>query len=186
MSSQHRANANIIDRVTTLTALDRVVFHDDKEGLLGMRVAHFLESPDEKGGVFLDSSGRATKVANVDTTGATGVYLTSEAKKGDAAWGTRGRWCILSGETGDKSITVGIFDHPGNPGYPTYWMARGYGLFGANPLADHIYDPKAPIHDFTIEKGASSIFKYRVAFYDYTVTAEEADRESDAYAAEYK
>jgi hypothetical protein len=42
----------IIDQVTTLHALDRVVFNDDKEGLLGMRVARGLESPDEKGGTF--------------------------------------------------------------------------------------------------------------------------------------
>ncbi len=81
----HRADANVIDRVTTLKALDRAVFHDDKEGLLGMRVAHFLESADEKGGMFADASGRPTQVAAADTTGASGVYLTSEGKTGGAA-----------------------------------------------------------------------------------------------------
>src|ERR1700761_6801524 len=60
----HRAgNANVIDRETTLTALAPVVFHDDKEGMLGLRVAHFLESATEKGGMFADASGRVTKVA---------------------------------------------------------------------------------------------------------------------------
>lgn len=98
----HRSNANVIDRITTLTALDHLVFHDDKEGLFGMRVAHFLESADEKAGLYMDSSGNATKVANGDTTGATGVYLTSEDKQDDAAWGTRGRWCILRGKTADS------------------------------------------------------------------------------------
>jgi hypothetical protein len=105
---QHRADANIIDRETTLTALDRAVFHDDKEGMLGMRVAHFLESADEKGGLFLDAYGRPTKVENTDTTGATGVYLTSEGKQGGAAWGTRGRWCMLTGKTSDQPVTVVI------------------------------------------------------------------------------
>ena len=95
---QHRAEANVIDRTTTLKALDRAVFHDDKEGLLGLRVAHFLESATEKGGMFMDASGRPTQVANVDTSGSTGVYLTSEGKQGEAAWGTRGRWCLLSGQ----------------------------------------------------------------------------------------
>src|SRR6201996_5562590 len=37
----------IIDQVTTLHALDRVVFNDDKEGLLGVRVARWLESAGE-------------------------------------------------------------------------------------------------------------------------------------------
>ena len=58
-------NARIIDQITTLTALDQVVFHDDKEGLLGIRVARWLESPDEKGGTFTDASGRQTTVPNV-------------------------------------------------------------------------------------------------------------------------
>ncbi len=37
-----------------------------------------------------------------------------------------------------------------NPGYPTYWHARGYGLFAANPLGQKIFDPKAAaigLHD---------------------------------------
>src|SRR5215469_9149823 len=71
-----RDHARIIDQIITLKALDRVVFDDDKEGLLGMRVAHWLESPTEKGGVFMDASGRPTKIAAADTAGATGVYLT--------------------------------------------------------------------------------------------------------------
>ncbi len=184
---QHRANANVIDRTTTLKALDRAVFHDDKEGMLGLRVAHFLESATEKGGTFMDANGRPTQVASVDTSGATGVYLTSQGKRGDAAWGTRGRWCLLSGQApaseGGKTYAIGIFDSPANPGYPTYWHARGYGLFAANPLGDSIFDPKAPAHNFTLEKGKSAVFRYRVIFYEGTVDAGEANREADAFAA---
>ena len=192
----HRKDANIIDRVTTLRALDRTVFHDDKEGLLGIRVAHFLESADEKGGIFADASGRPTQVAAGDTAGASGVYLTSEGKSGAAAWGTRGRWCLLSGTTPaagtpgaeegiapGQPITLAIFDHPANPGHPTYWHARGYGLFAANPLGDSVFDPKAPKHDFTLEKGATATFRYRVAFYNHPVTPKEADAEAEAYKA---
>ena len=51
-----------IDEVVTLKALDRAVFHDDKEGVLGLRVASWLESPDEKGGTYLDASGKPTQV----------------------------------------------------------------------------------------------------------------------------
>ena len=42
----------IIDELTTLRALDHVVFNDDKEGLLGIRVARFLESPTRQGRPF--------------------------------------------------------------------------------------------------------------------------------------
>ena len=83
--------------IVTLKALDQVVFHDDKEGLLGIRVAHFLESPTEKGGTFLDANGNGNDSAAADTTGATGVYHTSEGKVGDAVWSTRGSWCTLTG-----------------------------------------------------------------------------------------
>src|SRR6202046_3722045 len=96
-----RKGARVIDQITTLQALDKAVFNDDKEGLLGMRVAHWLESADEKGGIFMDASGRPTKVDAADTTGATGVYLTSEGVKGGAAWATRGRWCTLTGHDTD-------------------------------------------------------------------------------------
>ncbi len=85
-----RLHERVIDQIITLKALDRAVFNDDKEGVLGIRVAHWLESPDEKGGVFLDASGRPTKVAAADTTDATGVYLTSEGVKGGAVWSTTG------------------------------------------------------------------------------------------------
>src|SRR5580658_1900594 len=50
-----RDHSRIVDRITTLKPLERIVFKDDKEGLLGIRVASWLESPDEKGGDFLDS-----------------------------------------------------------------------------------------------------------------------------------
>jgi len=68
-----------------------VVFNDDKEGLLGIRVASWLESPTEKGGVFTDANGTTTRVADAGSPGASGIYLTSEGKKGDQAWGTAGR-----------------------------------------------------------------------------------------------
>src|SRR6478752_2528267 len=39
-----REHARVIDLVITLKALDQVLFSDNKEGLLGMRVARWLES----------------------------------------------------------------------------------------------------------------------------------------------
>jgi Methane oxygenase PmoA len=115
-----------IDRITTLRALDqKVVFADDKEGVLGLRVTRALETPSDKPEVFTDASGSATSVTKLDNIGVNGVYLSSEGKKGDAVWSTRGRWCNLSGHLGDEPVTITILDHPANPGFPTFWHARG-------------------------------------------------------------
>ncbi len=180
-------DSRAIDVIVTLTALDKAVFNDDKEGLFGMRVAHWLESPEEKGGTFLDASGRPTQVANVDTSESTGVYLTSEGVKGPAVWSTRGRWCTLTGHDPEgHTATIAMIDNPKNPGYPTYWHARGYGLFAANPLGRHIFDAKQPAFNFTLEKGQSTTFRYRVVLFSHTVTPSQMNHEADLFSATYK
>jgi hypothetical protein len=181
--------ARSIDMIVTLHALDKVVFHDDKDGLLGLRVARWLESPEEKGGTFTDANGVATQVdaaANIPgVTPPTGEYLTSEGVKGEAAWSTRGRWCALTGHNGDgHTDTIAIFDHPGNPNFPTFWHARGYGLFAANPLGQHMFDAKLPPLEYTLEKGQSVTFRYRIAIYPRAETSDELNKEADAFAAE--
>lgn len=179
-------DARAIDLTFKLHALDRVVFNDDKEGLLGIRVARWLESASEKGGIFTDASGRQTKLAEMDNSVATGVYLSSEGKLGDAVWGTRGQWCALTGHTGDKTVTIAIFDREDNPNYPTYWHARGYGLFAANPLGQHIFDPKASAFNFTVEKGKDVVFHYRVLFISHAVSVDRLNRESADFEATKK
>jgi len=184
----HDGTTRSIDLIVTLKALDHVVFNDDKDGLLGLRVARWLESPEEKGGTFTDANGVATKVAaaaNIPGVAPpTGEYLTSEGVKGEAAWSTRGRWCSLTGHNGDgHTVTIAIFDHPGNVNYPTYWHARGYGLFAANPLGQHMFDPKQPPLNFTLEKGQSVTFRYRVVIYTHAATPEELNHEADAFGA---
>ena len=181
-----RSGTRVIDMAVTLKAIDRVVFNDEKDGLLGLRVARWLESPTDKGGVFMDASGHPTKVDAADTSTATGVYLTSEGIQGDAAWGTRGRWCTLTGHSGPHTVAIAILDHPANPGYPTTWHARGYGLFAANTLAPSVFNPKLPAMNLTLEKNQSANFRYRVILFSHAVTAKEMNREADAFAAETK
>ncbi len=117
------------------------------------------------------------------TAGASGVYLTSEGAKGGAAWGTRGRWCSLTGRSGDHTVTIAILDHPGNPGYPTYWHARGYGLFAANPLGRNIFDPKQPAFNFTLEKDQTATFRYRILLLSDAASAEALNRAAEEFAA---
>lgn len=177
-------DAREIDQITSLRALAPVVFHDDKEGMLGIRVASWLESPTAKGGTFTDASGRATAVTDQASPGASGMYLTSEGRRGDDAWGTRGRWCTLTGKKDGKEYVIAILDHPGNPGYPTYWHARGYGLFAANPLGRSIFDKKESPMNFSLAKGQTATFRYRVLIYPHAVTAEQMNQQADAFAAE--
>jgi hypothetical protein len=182
-------HSRVIDEAITLTALDRVVFKDAKDGLLGLRVAGWLESPNEKGGIFMDASGRPTKVdaaPPIAANPATGEYRTSEGIAGTAVWSTRGRWCTLTGHTGSHTVTIAILDQPRNPGYPTTWHARGYGLFALNPLAPSVFDPKRPAMNFTLEKNQTATFRYRVILFSHAVTTAEMNQEADTFAAQAK
>jgi hypothetical protein len=155
-------NDRIIERVTKLTAQEDISFNDVKDGMLGLRVAHELELPIYETKKYTDANGIVTYVkANRDST-ATGNYLTSEGKQGDAAWGTRGNWCMLYGKLGADSVSIVMIDHLLNPGYPTYWHARNYGLFAANPLGQKIFSNGKTVLNFKLPKGQSVIFRYKI------------------------
>jgi Methane oxygenase PmoA len=181
-------NLRTIDRITTLTALDqRVVFRDTKEGLLGMRVRRELEQPSTESLTFTDDQGRPTSVPKMDNTGVTGLYRSSAGKTGDDVWGTRGNWATLSGKVGDESITLAILDHPQNTGYPTYWMARGYGLFAANPLGQKAYSTEkkeATVRElnFTLEPKQSATFRFRMLILSEAATPEQMEKQSRDFA----
>ncbi|HET6253008.1 MAG TPA: PmoA family protein [Puia sp.] len=156
------AHERIIDRITTLTAQTDVRFPDAKDGMLGLRVTRELQIPSNAPGEFIDAKGNITKVAAGNTPDINGNYLTSAGKTGDSAWGTRGQWCMLYGKKGSDTLSVVIIDHPDNPGYPTYWHARGYGLFAANPLGQKIFSKGRETLDFQLNKGRSVTFRYRI------------------------
>ncbi|HKW35154.1 MAG TPA: PmoA family protein [Candidatus Acidoferrum sp.] len=179
-------NFRSVDRITTLQAQDeKVVFADAKDGMLGLRVVRALEAPSDKPDVFTDASGRSTTVAKLDNTGVNGVYLTSEGKKGEAAWGTRGRWCNLSGKVGEEPVTISIFDHPSNPGFPTYWHARGYGLFAANPLGQKIFSNGKEELNLTLAPHQSATFRHRVLISSEILTSEGMEAADKAFVGAY-
>ena len=172
-----------IDRVTTLTALgEKVVFNDNKEGVIGMRVARQLEQPDLKAEKFTDAAGRVTTVAAVDTTGVHGKYLSSEGKQGDDVWGTRGRWTMLTGDVAGAPVTLAILDHPKNVGYPTYWHARGYGLFAANPLGQKAMSNGKEELNFKLAPGKSVTFQHEVLILDGKASASDIEKYSASFA----
>lgn len=151
-----------VDRITTLTAAkDTVYFKDVKDGMLGLRVTKELELPSNQVAEFSDSQGNLTKVS-ASNNGANGDYLTSAGKKGNDAWGTRADWCMLSGVKEGQELSVAIIDHPKNPGYPTYWHARDYGLFAANPLGQEVFSKGKEQLNLRLLPGESVTFRYRV------------------------
>lgn len=180
-------NMRAVDRITTLAALDeRVVFRDNKEGVIGMRVRRELEQPSKEPLVFTDASGKATAVAKLDNTGVSGEYLSSEGMKGDAVWGTRGRWTMLTGLVGQGPITLAILDHPKNPGYPTYWHARGYGLFAANPLGQEVFSNGKEKLNLTLEPKQSVTFRHRLLILSQSATSVQMEEQQKKFLAEVK
>lgn len=152
-----------IELITKLTALDEdVSFMDNKEGLLGIRVARELEHPSDKPEKFTDANGIATDVAQMNNEGVTGMYRSSEGIEGDSVWATRGKWVNLNGKIGDEPVSLVILDNPANIGYPTYWHARGYGLFAANPLGQKEFSKGQEVLDYKLKAGQSVVFKYKV------------------------
>jgi hypothetical protein len=176
-----------VDRITHLTALNQPVnFTDNKEGVLGMRVAREIEHPATQPEVFTDSSGKATPVPVLNNEGVTGKYHSSEGKTGDEVWGTRGRWTALSGKIGPEDVTVAILDHTGNPGFPTYWHARGYGLFAANPLGQKAMSDGKQELNFKLAPRESALFRYRILILSEPFSAPAIEKEYQRFQTEVK
>jgi hypothetical protein len=149
----------IIDFSIDLAAENKTaVFHDTKEGMFAIRVADWLR---EKGG--------------------TGQYLSSNGETTEKnVWGKRARWMRLQGQKDGKTVGIAILNHPASANFPTYWMARGYGLFSANPLGQYVYqrhhkyDPPQRL-DLTLKKGQTAHFGFRVVIYEGDMTPEKIE-----------
>ncbi len=131
----------IVDFDITLTAAQKVVFGDEKDGLFGVRLRPVLQ---EQGG--------------------TGHITNADGLVGEKQlWGKPSNWCDYSGEIQGEKVGIAILDHPGNPRHPERWHARGYGLFAVNPfgLAAFTRD-KSQNGSLTLEPGSSLRFRYRL------------------------
>jgi hypothetical protein len=154
----------VVDRVATLTAVNGpVTMPDNKEGTLGLRLARSLEHPDEK------------------NPAGTGHYRSSEGIEGKDVWGTRGRWLMLTGKLDDRPVTIAILDHPGNPGFPTYWHARPWGLFAANPLGQKALSKGKETLDFKLPAKGTARFAYRLLILSRHARPEEIEAEYRAF-----
>ena len=152
----------IIDRATKLTALTDVTFKDEKDALLGLRVARELELPVAGKDRFILDNGKESEPMENDITKVTGNYKNSESVIGEAVWGKKATWVSLDGKVNGKDVSVAIIDDPRNIEHPSYWHARGYGLFAVNPLGKSVFTEGKASLDYFLKKGESITFRYRI------------------------
>jgi Family of unknown function (DUF6807) len=131
----------MIDCVLTITANhgSDVVMGDTKEGSFALRL---------------------TKTLNVPP----GQMVNSNGSVGEKeVWGKRANWVDYYGKVGAEEVGVAIFDSPKSFRHPTYWHARGYGLFAANPFATREFTGDFNKDgSWTIPQGKSLTLRYRV------------------------
>ncbi len=142
MTFSSKPALRIIDFDITLTAPEKVVFGDTKEGAFAIRLADALI--EKKGGKMVNAEG-AAGMKNV--------------------WGKRSNWVDYSGELEGEQVGIAIFDHPSNPRHPTYWHSRDYGLFALNPFGQHAFDESAQESHWTVDRGGSLHFRWRVVIH---------------------
>lgn len=140
MTFHSHPTLRIVDVDLTLSAPAKAVLGDTKEGTFAIRLAEPLI--EKNGGRLVNSEGLAGM---------------------KQVWGKRAPWVDYNGKIGEEALGVAIFDHPANPKHPTYWHARDYGLFAANPFGEHdFYNDKTRNGSLTVEPGAPLRFRYRV------------------------
>jgi hypothetical protein len=178
-----KGSVRIIDRITTLNATaGPVVMKDTKEGMFGIRVARQLELPSKDNAFLIDAQGNRSTVKASANEGVTGNYRSSEGVTGEAVWSTRAKWMDLYGSIGNEKISIVVCDHPKNQSYPTYWHARGYGLFSANPFGAKDFTNGKEELNFTINPGKPAVIRFRVIV---NSGADLTDAEINAYASDF-
>lgn len=149
-------DGRFLDFEITIFALpdQPLLFGDNKDGTMATRVAQWMTMPHKVRG---------------QEVGGKGDIVTSTGFRGNDAWGKRADWCDYHAEKDGKIYGIAIFDHPQNLRHPTWWMARNYGLFGANPFGWHDYEPEFANEphkgDHTIPAGGSLTLRYRFYFH---------------------
>ncbi len=135
---------------------------------------------DDKEGAFAI---RTTPSLRLEGPVAKGHIITSEGLKDKDAWGKRAKWVDYYGpDSQGDTYGIAIFDHPTSFRHPTWWHARHYGLFTANPFGQGHFEEGADKHagDHTIKNGESLTLKYRL--FIHHGTPDEA-KVAEAYAA---
>ena len=166
---------SIVDFSMDLKAVDaQVVFKDTKEGMFAIRTAPWLR--EDRGKNWPEGMEGTAR------------YLSSASEEGaKAIWAKRAKWVRLEGEKDGKVCGVAILNHPTSVNYPTYWHARGYGLFSAGPLGQGYFQKARKVENpqwlnLTLEAGEKVHFGFRMIFYEGPRGKEQLDKSFAGYA----
>lgn len=158
-------DALIVDaKITLIADSGEVTINDDKEGAWSIRTLPTLRL---EGDV------------------AKGAIINSEGQTGKGAWGKRAKWVDYYGpDRAGNAVGIAIMDHPENPRHPTWWHARHYGLFTANPFGQANFEKDAPENagKYVIKDGESVTFRYRTIFHKGNATDAKIAEAYDAFA----
>jgi hypothetical protein len=175
VSFHGNASERYIDFQIDLQALPDapLLLGDNKDGTMAVRLAQWMTMPHKFKG---------------EQTGGDGHIVTAKGDRDAAAWGKRADWCDYHADHGGQTYGIAIFDHPENLRHPTWWMARDYGLFGANPFGEHEFEnlkDQPHLGDYTIPAGGTLTLRYRFYFHlGDEVAANVAARYADYSAGE--
>lgn len=132
----------VLDFDITLTAATDVTLGDTKEGAFAIRLAE--EFTERRGGKIVNADGLTTM---------------------KQLWGKPSNWVDYSAELDGEKLGVAIFDHPGNPGHPTRWHARDYGLFSLNPFGRQGFDESQQPNITKLPSGQKLNYRWRVVIH---------------------
>jgi methane monooxygenase PmoA-like len=133
-----------IDFDFILTAVTKVTFHDEKDGVFGLRIRPDLQEQKHSG-----------KIVNAEG-------LETEKQ----VWGKPSNWVDYFGDVNGEKLGIAIFDNPQNPRHPERWHARGYGLFAVNPFGLAVFTgDKSQDGSMTMEPGQFVRFRYRLVIH---------------------
>ncbi len=134
---------------------ETITIGDTKEGTFALRLAPSLR---------------------LDGQVAAGNSINAEGISGGSVWGKQSRWVAYSGPVEGQEVTVALLDHPENPGHPTWWHARKYGLFAANPFGQHDFEGSAAgSGEMKIPPGEQLFFRHMLLIFSEDVSAEQID-----------
>ena len=149
-----------------------LVIGDTKEGTMAIRVRRSMQVKPH--------------TAQTRDLPAEGTVVNCNGDTNDDAWGKRAAWAATYGPVDGRMRGVALLDHPHNLRHPTWWHARTYGLFAANPFGVHYFEklPDKEAGNYTVPKGGRLTLRYRWLFFDGTPESVGLDREFRDWAAE--
>lgn len=134
----------MVDFDVTFTAIDTVTWGDTKEGFFAIRIRDEMTEK-AKAGKLVSSTGAETM---------------------KQVWGKAFPWVDYSGTLEGRKVGIAILEHPTSFRAPTYWHARDYGLFAANPFGLHdFFNDKTKDGSHKMEPKQSIRFRFRVVLH---------------------